>query len=126
MASEDQGHASEELPGQQSMFSSADSTPSNGKTRKRGPVHLKGTRSLERLRDRIELAVKELNRLKDENHSLHKEMDSLKSRRTESVDGTPVVFTDSPAALRSKVESFIKVIDSYIDSEESTENESED
>jgi len=102
---------------QQNMFEGSNGSDQGGTSHKtkRGPVHLKGTRSLERLRDRIDLAVKELARLRDENAALQKQLDSFQSHGIESMDGTPVVFTESPSALKSKVENFIEAIDRYIE-----------
>ncbi len=102
---------------QQNMFEGSNGSDQSGTRRgpKRGPVHLKGTRSLERLRDRIDLAVKELARLREENAALQKQLDSFQSHGIESMDGTPVVFTESPSALRTKVENFIEAIDRYIE-----------
>lgn len=80
----------------------------------RPPSHFKGTRSLERLKDRIQLAVRELKRLRDENAALAQQIEVLQQRASGSVDGTPVVFTEDPAQLRAKVESFIETIDQYL------------
>jgi len=84
----------------------------------RGPSHLKGTRSLERLRDRIDLAARELYRLREENTELQKELDTLRLHGVESTEGTAVVFTEGPSTLRSKVESCIESIDRYIQASE--------
>jgi len=125
MASEEQGTPTEELPGQQNMFSRDDPATSKGKKpKKKGPTHLKGTRALERLRSRVDMAVKELKRLRDENHSLQKEIEVLKSRSVEPLDGTAVLFNEGPSDLRSQLESYISVIDGYIEREESTDTES--
>jgi len=124
MASEEQGLTTEELEGQQNMFSAGDKSQSKGRPSKKGPTHLKGTRALERLRNRIELAVNELNRLRDENHALHKEVESLKSASIESPDGTAVVFSEGAAELRTQIESYISVIDGYLEREASSEQDS--
>lgn len=81
----------------------------------RGPAHLKGSRSLERLRDRIELAVKELHRLRQDNADLQKQLDSFRSQGLETFEGTVVTFADSPSALRTKVETCIDAIDRYLE-----------
>lgn len=95
------------------MFAS----PEEEKAPARGPRHQKQTRALESLRVRIELAVKELARLRTENSALRKEVESLRHDMTMGVDGTPVVFTESPAQLREQIEHFISVIDRHIDSQ---------
>jgi hypothetical protein len=101
---------------QQSMFEGPEST---GKKRsaakhRKGSLHLKGSRSLERLRDRIDLAVKELHRLREENLELQKRLDGLKLHNMDDLDGTQVVFTESPAALRARVESLVTAIDRHL------------
>ena len=103
--------ASDSTP-QKSMFDS-DSADSGSSVR--GSAHLKGTRSLERLRDRIELAARELKRLREENRELHKQIDSLRTQGSEAVEGSTIHFTESPGELREKVESFIAAIDAQIE-----------
>ncbi len=118
MASEkDASEQDEPSHAQQNMFEGSNGSDQRRASRgpKRGPVYLKGTRSLERLRDRIDLAVKELARLREENAALQKQLDSFQSHGIEAMDGTPVVFTESPSALRTKVENFIEAIDRYIE-----------
>lgn len=106
----------EEVPGQQSMFESGspERAPSN---RKRGSAHLKGTRALERLRNRIDLAVKELHRLREENTVLRREMEAVQNRKDDTVDGTQVVFTESPDELRQKLEDYLALVNELIEAE---------
>ena len=125
MASEKANDDAGELPGQQTMFEAEDSTGKKGKSRSRGSVHLKGTRSLESLRIRIDLASKELYRLREENHALHRELDALRQRGNSPAEGTSVVFGERPAALQAKLESYIRVIDRYIEQEEAAEDDDE-
>lgn len=106
----------EEVSGQQSMFESG--APAREKAgRKRGSAHLKGTRALEGLRDRIDLAVKELHRLREENTALRRELDAVQRGRDEGVDGTQVVFTESPDELRQKLEDYIALVNELIEAE---------
>ena len=107
----------EEAPGQQTMFD-AESGDKNRSSRKRGPAHLKGTQALERLRNRIDLAVKELHRLREENHSLQKELEGLRKGGGSSEDGTAVRFTESADDLRASLEQYIGTIDELIRKEE--------
>lgn len=79
-----------------------------------GRTHFKGTRSLERLKDRIQLAVRELRRLRDENAALAQQVEALQQRASGSAEGTPVVFTEDPAQLRTRIDSFIETIDQYL------------
>jgi len=125
MDSEDLGPEKEELPGQQNMFSKGDPASKKGARKRHGPAHLKGTRSLERLRDRIDLAVKELNRLRDENQQLHKEVEALKKGAPSSADGSEVVFSESGPELRKTLESYIGVLDRYIEEEASRTSSAE-
>ena len=53
-------------------------------------------------------------RLRDENAALAQHIEVLQQRASGSVEGTPVVFTEDPAQLRAKVESFIETIDQYL------------
>jgi len=85
--------------------------------RKRGSAHLKGTRALERLRDRIDLAVKELHRLREENTALRRELEAVHRGKDDSVDGTQVVFTESPDELRQKLEDYIALVNDIIETE---------
>lgn len=79
-----------------------------------GRAHFKGTRSLERLKDRIQLAARELKRLRDENAALAQQVESLQQRASGSAEGIHVVFTEDPAQLREKIETFIETIDQYL------------
>lgn len=94
--------------------------PEDQRAPAKGPRHQKQTRALESLRVRIELAVKEISRLRSENAALRKELDSLRHELTMGIDGTPVVFTESPAQLREQIEKFISVIDRHIDAAQQT------
>ena len=99
-------------PAQQNMFEGSNgSNEGQSDQKKRGSSRPKSTASLQRLRDRIDLAVKELSRLREENASLNKQIDSLRTDGTATVDGTSVVFTESPDVLRSQVEKYIAAID---------------
>ena len=85
---------------------------------------MKGTRSLERLRNRIDLAVKELHRLREENTALRRELDAVQKGSLSDTDGTQVVFTESPDQLRKKLEDYIGLINDLIEAETSgTETE---
>ena len=118
MAADDARDDREDTAGQQSMFGARSSDPT-GKDRKRGPSHLAGTQALERLRDRIDLAVKELQRLRDENAALHKELDAIRRGGRAASDGTDVTFTESTDQLRAQLNRYIGTIDELIRKEES-------
>jgi len=106
---------------QPDMFDSGPAPKAARRPTSRGPRHQKGTRTLERLRDRIELAVKELHRLREENHTLHRELEAIRKHGLDAVEGTPVVFTDSSKSLRKQLEGFLVTIDRCI-SEAETES----
>jgi predicted RNase H-like nuclease (RuvC/YqgF family) len=94
--------------------------------KRRSASQSRSARAMERLRDRVMLVSRELTRLRQENASLHKELESLQSSGLGSFEGTPVVFSDSPAALRSRVEGFIDSIDAFLegaDQEETAQQE---
>lgn len=99
---------------QPDMFQSG-SPGSAKKTARRGPKHQKGTQALERLRDRIELAVKELHRLREDNQLLQRELEAVRRHGLDGVEGTTVVFNESPSTLRKKIESYISTIDRQIE-----------
>lgn len=103
-------------PAQQNMFEGSNGSNAGQTDQKsRGSSRLKGANSLRRLKDRIDLTVKELYRLREENTSLHKQIDSLRAEAPGSVDGTSIVFTESPDVLRSQIEGYIEAIDRSID-----------
>ncbi len=106
----------DEAPGQQNMFEGGPQ-PSGGTPERRGPTQLKGTRALERLRDRVDLAVKELHRLREENMALRREVDALQRGGRADQDGTHVVFTESPDELRGTLEAYIRLVDELIEAE---------
>ena len=109
----------EELPGQQTMF--AEQKGSANRRGKKGPVHFKGTRSLEGLKSRIDLAIKELHRLREENHHLHKELETLKQRGHAPEDGTSVLFSEGAGDLQAQLEQYIRVVDRLIEQQEAAE-----
>lgn len=89
------------------------------------PMHLKGPRSLERLRHHVEEAAHELERLREENKRLHERLQEAESRPVVDADEAVVTFDDDPEVLRQKVNSFIEVIDQYLDQSYKTSRESE-
>jgi regulator of replication initiation timing len=75
---------------------------------------MKGTRSLERLRDRVDLVVRELDRLRAENKSLRRDLERAASQQQPFDDGTSIVFAESAPELRARIESCIGAIDGYL------------
>ncbi|NNF05038.1 MAG: hypothetical protein HKN17_11300 [Rhodothermales bacterium] len=74
-----------------------------------------GTKSLERLRDRIDLAVRELRRLREENGALRKEVKALQKARSIPEEGATIHFNESPARLREEIQSLIEALDDRIE-----------
>lgn len=77
-------------------------------------IPLKGPQSLERLRDRVKKAARELERLRTENAALTERLRRLESRPAVDLDGTVLAFDEDPDVLREKVEGFIQAIDTYL------------
>ncbi len=80
-----------------------------------GPIQLKGNRSLERLRQRVEEAARELERLRGENAALLERLQAAEQRPLLDVEGALVGFDEEPEVLRQKVAGFIEAIDRYLD-----------
>ena len=91
--------------------------PNRPAGKRRGPVHLKGLRSLERLRDRVEMTARELERLRQENAALVERLRALEARTPDGPRGTTVAFDEPPEVLRRKVQTFIDAIDRYVEGE---------
>ncbi len=79
-----------------------------------GTVSLKSPQSLERLRDRVKKAARELERLRTENAALTERIRRLETSPTVDLEGTVLAFDEDPEILREKVEGFITTIDAYL------------
>lgn len=83
---------------------------------------LKGTRSLRKLRDRVERAANELIRLREENAALQERIEALESTPASNGKDAGLLLLDTdPEALKRKVEGFIQSIDNYLDKKEPSE-----
>ncbi|MEM1093612.1 MAG: hypothetical protein AAGJ10_03335 [Bacteroidota bacterium] len=80
-------------------------------------VHLKGNRSLERLQERVELTLLEVNRLREENAALAQRLHALEANPLAHLDAEYVAFDESPEVLKRKVDQFIAAIDTYLGQE---------
>lgn len=80
--------------------------------------HLRGIASLERLRDRVEVASRELRKLREENAALAARLSELESRPFLLEGETTISFDEDPEVLRRKVTGFIEAIDRYLQKEE--------
>lgn len=83
------------------------------------PVYLKNVQSLERLRERVKKAARELERLRKENSALAERIRQLETRPAVDLDSTLLMFDEDPEVLREKVEGFIRSIDAYLANEPS-------
>ncbi len=84
---------------------------------------MKNPQSLQRLRDRVQEAVDELARLRQENAALYERIEELEARPAVDPDLTLLTFDEDPASLRRKVEGFIASIDAYLAGEQPTESD---
>ena len=75
---------------------------------------MKGTRSLARLRERVDLAVKELDRLRNENKKMRRDLEKVANQPAIDIEGTPVIFSESGPELRSRIEECIRLIDAHM------------
>ena len=102
-------------------------TPDNKPTKAAGEAApsstgLKGTRSLRKLRDRVERAANELIRLREENAALQERIEELESTPAKNGKDAGLLMLDTdPEALKRKVEGFIQSIDNYLEKKEPTE-----
>jgi hypothetical protein len=89
------------------------SGPADAIRKDQQPVPLRNSASLERLRDRIELATHELRRLREENTALAERIRDLEGRPVEHQE-TPLQIDHDPEILRLKIDGFIEAIDRYL------------
>lgn len=84
---------------------------------------LRGTQALERLRERVEQAARELERLRRDNVLLAQRIAELEARPRVGEDQAFVLFDENADALRKKVEGFIQAIDAHLARERAREAE---
>lgn len=77
-------------------------------------VRLKRPESLRRLRERVEAAVRELERLRRENEALVEKVRALEQRPDVDPERAFISFDQQPEQLRTQVESFVEAIDRYL------------
>lgn len=108
-------------PAARSEKGRGEKAPSSRPPKRIGNVQLNSSASLERLRNRIEDAAKELHRLREENAALVKRLSDLEANPMMDFEGTLIALDEDPDALRTKIEGYIAAIDSYLN-EEDTNN----
>lgn len=84
---------------------------------------LRGNQALERLRERVEVAARELERLRNDNILLARRIAELEARPDVDVDQAFLVFDEGEDVLRKKVEGFIQAIDAYLARERQRESD---
>ena len=84
---------------------------------------MRGTRALERLRERVELVITELDRLRRENAVLKRELESVHKDGQRPSDGVQIAFTESPAELREALQTHLRFINELIEAENSVTEE---
>lgn len=80
-------------------------------------MHLRGIESLERLRENVESAAREIQRLREENVALGERIRQLESRPGVKPHPMPLALDADPEVLRRRIASFIESIDRYLDKE---------
>lgn len=78
------------------------------------PTAPKSLGSLEKLRDRVEVAARELKRLREENQALAQRLAELEANPLADQENAFVPFDEDPELLRRKVSGFIEAIDRYL------------
>lgn len=73
--------------------------------------------SLEKLRDRVEVAAREMKRLSEENGALAERIQELESRPAVDPHGTVLSLDHDPDVLKRKISGFIDAIDQYLEKE---------
>ncbi|MGI9175915.1 MAG: hypothetical protein ACR2GR_11415 [Rhodothermales bacterium] len=78
------------------------------------PTAAKSLSSLEKLRDRVEVAARELERLREENRALAGRLAELEANPLAGQESTFIPLDEDPELLRRKVSGFISAIDQYL------------
>lgn len=77
----------------------------------------RGSQVLERLRERVEVAARELERLRKDNVLLARRIAELEARPAVDDDQSFLVLDENQEVLRKKVEGYIQAIDAYLSRE---------
>jgi len=71
--------------------------------------------SLDRLREHVDAAAREVARLRRENQQLSQSLRELWSKASEEGRGTTLSLEDDPEVLRLKIQEFISAVDHYLE-----------
>jgi predicted transcriptional regulator len=70
---------------------------------------------LERLRDRVEVAARELTRLREENEALRTRIEQMSGTADLELADSITALDEDPEVVRRKVRGFIELIDRYLE-----------
>jgi predicted RNase H-like nuclease (RuvC/YqgF family) len=76
---------------------------------------LHGAALLERLRDRVEVAARELTRLREENEALRTRLEQMSGNADLELADSISALDEDPEVVRRKVRGFIELIDRYLE-----------
>ncbi len=77
-------------------------------------IALRGAKSLRRLRDRVEAAVKEIKRLRQQNRKLAEQIAELEAASNIKPTKAVLTFDENEQELLDRINKFIKTIDNYL------------
>lgn len=77
-------------------------------------IVLRGSASLRQLRDRVQAVVKELERLREKNQKLTRQIAKLKAGPDSDPNTSTVIFEGDREQILNNVNMFIKTIDNYL------------
>ncbi len=103
-------------PSQSDSGSAARKSTSSKQTGSAGPAD--GRVMLETLRTRVRAAVDEIVRLRNENETLRRRLDDVRSQPRVDRDAIVLNVDQSPEELRRAIESYIELLDQYIGSQD--------
>ena len=95
-----------------------DTTAAADEAAKPRGASLRSLQAVARLRERVEAAVRELERLRQENAALAERIRQLEANPAADFEGTLLTFDEDPDAVREQVERFIATLDRYLDKAE--------
>ncbi len=77
-------------------------------------IALRGAKSLRRLRDRVEAAVKEIKRLRQQNRKLAEQIAELEAASNIKPTKAVLTFDENERELLDRINKFIRTIDNYL------------
>jgi len=86
------------------------------------PSPLRGTQTLERLRERVEAVARELIRLRQQNAELVRRLAELEARPLAEEDAVALEMDQDAEALRARIDGFVQAVDYYLSQEDAVES----